>query len=359
MPKLYSDLKILHFSSKINDIERGVLSSPIHIRLKPTNRCNHNCRYCCYRNDKLYLNQCFKKNDQIPEGKMKEIITDFGRMGVKAVTFSGGGEPLCYPYFNETVERLFSLGVRIGVLTNGSLLKGRTAEILGKQADWVRISMDAADPDTYARLRGVSTKEFSNICANIRCFVENKKDKCRLGVNFIVTKENCTEIYRFLRLMKRNGVRYVKLSEAVISTSREENMRHYSPVLNLIKKQISKGVADFTGNGFEIINKFDYFKGVDTSYNKGYSRCYFMQCMTVIGADLNIYACQDKAYTRKGKLGSIKNMSFLKLWFGKKSRNKVLKLNPNRDCLHHCTQHSKNLVLSDFIDIYKEHLDFV
>ena len=359
MARLYSDLKIFHFGSKLKDIAKGIFSSPIHVRLKPTNRCTHKCYYCCYRTDKLYLSQCFRDNDEIPQDKMKEIITDFGRMQVKAVTLSGGGEPLYYPYFIETIKGLSAAGVKIGVLTNGSLLKGKTALVLGEEADWVRISMDAANPDTYAKTRNVSVKEFNNICTNIYNFSKNMKKRCQLGVHFIVTRVNCREIYKFLKLMKKIGVGHVKLSEAVISTKREENRREYRPILHLVRQQINKGVTDLTDNNFTIIDKFDYFKGDDSSYNKRYTHCCFSECMTVIGADMNVYACQDKAYTRSGKLGSIKNKSFREIWFSNEIKNKISKLNPHKDCLHHCTQHSKNLMLLDYLGIRKEHLGFI
>lgn len=359
MNKLYSDLKIFGFTSKINDISRGALSFPIHVRLKPTNHCNHRCDYCCYRNDKLYLNQLFRENDEIPWKKMKEIIVDFGRMRIRAVTLSGGGEPLCYPYFIETVNGLFSLGIKIGVLTNGSLLKGKTAETLAKKADWVRISMDAVNPDTYALARNVSAKEFSSVCSNIRNFSKLKKDRCRLGVNFIVTRQNCAEIYKFLKLMKKIGVGHVKLSEAIISTSKAQNRMYYRQVSGLVRSQVLKGIADLADNNFSIIDRFDYSKSSEASYNKDYASCAFLQCLTVIGADANIYACQDKAYTKSGKLGSIKQDSFRKVWLSNETKKKMLKLNPSKDCSHHCAQHTKNLLLSDYLDICKDHAGFV
>jgi MoaA/NifB/PqqE/SkfB family radical SAM enzyme len=359
MNKLYSDLKIFNFPTKISDISKRVVSSPIHVRLKPTNRCNHRCYYCCYRNDKLYLSQLFRENDEISWEKMKEIIVDFGRMGVRAVTFSGGGEPLCYPYFVEAVNKLFSLGIKVGVLTNGSLLKDKVAETLAKKADWVRISMDAANPDTYALARNVSAREFNSVCSNIRNFSRFKKGRCYLGVNFIVTLQNCSEIYKFLELMKRIGVGHVKLSEAVISTNKEENRDHYRQVSGLVRSQVLKGLANLADNSFSIIDRFDYSKNREDGYNKDYTSCPFSQCLTVIGADANIYACQDKAYTKKGKLGSIKQYNFSKIWFSNQTKNKMLKLNPSKDCLHHCAQHAKNLLLLDYLDIYKDHTCFV
>ena len=60
--------------------------------------------------------------DRIPREKMMEIVDDLIEMDVRAVTFSGGGEPLIYPHLAETVQRLAAGGIRIGCLTNGAAL---------------------------------------------------------------------------------------------------------------------------------------------------------------------------------------------------------------------------------------------
>jgi len=44
----------------------------------------------------MQLGEDMDQKDQIPEDKMMEIVEDLVNMGVKAVTFSGGGEPFLY-----------------------------------------------------------------------------------------------------------------------------------------------------------------------------------------------------------------------------------------------------------------------
>ena len=81
-----------------------------------------------------------------------------------------------------------------------------------------------------------------------------------------------------------------------------------------------------------------------------------MQILPVIGADLNIYPCQDKAYNlENGLLGSIKDISFKEFWFNDK--NKFFKINPSCHCNNHCVADSKNKIILDYLDV--EHLGFV
>lgn len=359
MKKLYSNLKILSFSKKIKSLSKGILTAPIHVRLKPTNRCNHNCYYCCYRNKDLYLNQLFDNKSEIPWQKMREIVRDFSLMGIKAVTLSGGGEPLLYPHLVDLIRMLSDNQIKIAVLTNGSRLNGDAADILMRESSWVRVSMDAADPLVYSKIRGVSRNEFNKVCKNMENFAKGKNRKSVLGVNFIVMEENYRDIYNFLKLMKNIGVDHVKISDSIVSTKRKENERYHSFLINSVKTEIRKGKVNLCDGRFSIIDKTGEFNQGENCYKKDYNWCPFIQYLTVIGADLNVYTCQDKAYTKAGKLGSIKNRSFRELWFNDITKEKLTKLNPSKDCRHHCTQNQKNLMLLNYFTLDKNHLDFV
>ena len=101
MSSKYSNLKIFHYQEKLDNLTLNTqeIKPPLHIRIKPTNVCNHNCWYCAYKVDYLQLGQDMVERDYILEDKMMEIINDCAEMGVKAITFSGGGEPFTYRYF--------------------------------------------------------------------------------------------------------------------------------------------------------------------------------------------------------------------------------------------------------------------
>ena len=82
----YNKEKIKSDVSSIEKIkEKNDILPPIHIRIKPTNICNHNCWYCAYHQDDFQLGQDLVMKDSIPEAKMMEIIDDISDMGVKAV----------------------------------------------------------------------------------------------------------------------------------------------------------------------------------------------------------------------------------------------------------------------------------
>lgn len=359
MSALYADNKIFHFPEKLQALADGRLTTPLHVRLKPTNHCSHRCQYCCYRNPDLMVSACMAERDQLSRDKLLEIAGDLARMGVKAVTFSGGGEPLLHPNLGEAIEELRRGGVRVAVLTNGSRLEGPIADQLAEAATWVRVSMDAADRDRYAQTRGVLPEAFDTVCRNVRAFAGRPGRRCELGISYIVTRENAEQVESFLELAKGMGVGHVKVSPAVVGTTVQENSRYVAPVFERVREQLSAAQARLADASFAIVDRFYLPDAGLDGYEKGYTRCPFLECLTVIGADGTIYTCQDKAYAVGGAIGSVRERSFAEEWSRPETRRRMAAINPARDCRHHCVAHRKNLALLEFLDAERGHLEFV
>ncbi len=353
---LYTKLKIFHFKDKLDSLvkENSKILSPLHIRIKPTNTCQHNCSYCAYKTDDLQLGQDMSKKDFIPRDKMFEIIDDLVEMGVKAVTFSGGGEPFCYPHILETIKKLSKTSIKFSALTNGSLLEGEIAEIFAKNATWLRVSMDGWDEESYAEYRGVKKDEFPKIMKNMEDF-KRIKGNCYLGVVIIVDKYNANHIFDFIEKLKKIKIDSVKVSPCVISNSAEKNKKYHKSLLDLIKCQINRASEEFADDSFEI---YDSYHELEDGFEKKYKWCPYLQILPVIGADLNIYPCQDKAYNlADGLIGTIKDKRFKDFWFS--SKDKFFKINPTLVCNHHCVADAKNRMILEYLNADREHLDFV
>ena len=353
--KKYSQLKILHFKDKIDSLPKEVsdIKAPIHVRIKPTNVCNHNCWYCAYRAKDLQLGEDMNVRDFIPQEKMFEIIEDLSDMGVKAVTFSGGGEPFCYPYFTETVKKLSEGNIKFAALTNGSKLTCEIADLFAHNASWLRVSMDACNDENYSKQRGVKEGEFSKVIKNIENF-QKLEGSCFLGVSLIVNRENYNDIYNFVKLLKDIGVNSVKISPCIVSNDGQENNKYHEKIFENVRTSIHRAISDFDSQDFEI---FDSYHTQLESFKKDYTWCPYQQILPIIGADQKIYSCQDKAYTKLGAIGSIKNQRFKDFWFADKS--KFFTINPNQNCNHHCVADSKNKLLMEYLNVDMQHLDFV
>jgi MoaA/NifB/PqqE/SkfB family radical SAM enzyme len=349
-------MKIFHFKDKIDSLpeQKKEVLSPIHIRIKPTNMCNHNCRYCAYRVDSLQLGKDMVTRDYIPGEKMMSILDDIVEMGVEAVTFSGGGEPFCYPYLLEAVKKLSKTPVKFAAITNGSRLEGELARIFAHYGTWLRISIDGWDDDSYSSYRGVPKGEFRKVINNMEHF-KKLGGACFLGVSIVVDKNNAPHIHEFIRQLKDIGVGSVKVSPCIVSNDGIENDNYHQPIFQTVKNNIRRAIEDFSDEDLEI---FDAYHKLNEEFNKKYAWCPYLQILPVIGADLNIYPCQDKAYNlSEGLIGSIKNQRFKDFWFSDKS--KFFRINPSVHCNHRCVADAKNKLVLDYLNAEKGHLGFV
>lgn len=354
MSTLYSNLKFLRYTDHLDALREQRVVAPVHIRIKPMNHCNHDCWYCAYRVGNLQLGEDIDYKDTIPKVKMFEIVDDMIEMGVKAVTFSGGGEPLLYKPLSEAIKRLAEGGIRVATLTNGSNLKGKVADALAEYGTWVRVSTDAWDDASFAKSRKIHEGEFTALLKNMRDFTA-RGSKCVLGVSFIVDATNCNRLYDVCELLKDVGVNHVKFSGVVISNSGMENNAYHSKIRDTVTEQIarSQSLADET---FSVI---DHYHDLDDRFQKTYRMCPYLQFLTVIGADCKVYTCQDKAFTSSGALGSIKDRGLKEFWFSEENRLRLFGLDPSKECTHHCVSHGKNLAIMDLLSIDSEHGYFV
>ena len=356
MGLLYTKLKIFHYKEKIDSLplQKEEILAPIHIRIKPTNACGHNCWYCAYKADNLQLGKDMNKRDFIPKEKMAEIIDDIVEMGVKAVTFSGGGDPFYYPYLLDAVKKLSQTPIKFASLTNGARLQGEIAEIFAHRGTWVRISIDGWDDESYSFYRGVPKGEFTKVIKNMRSF-KRLGGKCYLGVSLVVDKHNAEHIYTFIKKLKDTGVNSVKVSPCIVSNDGVENNTYHHSIFNLAKDQLQKAIIDFSDNYFEI---FDSYHALEFEFKKNYTWCPYLQILPVIGADQNIYPCQDKAYNLdEGLIGSIRNRRLKDFWFSDK--NNFFKINPSKVCNHRCVANEKNKLIHEYLNADSEHLGFV
>jgi len=356
MSNLYTRMKIFHFKEKLDTLpqkEKKILA-PLHIRVKPTNICNHNCYYCAYRVEDLQLGKDMQTKDTIPEAKMMEMIDDWCEMGVKAITFSGGGDPFCYPHLLAAVKKLSQTPVKFAALTNGSRLTGELAEQFAHHGTWLRISMDGWDDESYTRYRRVPAGEHTKILNNMVSF-KKLGGSCLLGVSIVIDTMNAPHVYELIKTLKDTGVDSVKVSPCIVGNDGAENNRYHQPVFNRVKELVEKAQTDFADDTFLV---YDAYHELDEKFVKQYTWCPYLQILPVIGADLNVYSCQDKAYNLEdGLIGSIKEISFKRFW--EIGKEKFFRINPSHHCNHHCVANEKNKLILEYLEADINHLGFV
>ncbi|MDO4548773.1 MAG: radical SAM protein [Clostridia bacterium] len=127
--------------------EKGV---PISGTFELTPLCNLDCKMCYVHLNKEQLGNSRLLGVEQWKSLMKQAV-DAGMM------YAGltGGECLTYPGFKELYIYLQSMGVEVGMLTNGLLLTDDMVDFLKKNPPaHVRVTLYGADEDTYERVTG-------------------------------------------------------------------------------------------------------------------------------------------------------------------------------------------------------------
>ena len=352
----YSDFKIFHVQEKINSFLEEKVTAPVYVRIKPINLCNHGCFFCVYSTgfrvkdgaeiDHIVsgMHEDMKEDDIIPRDKMIEILHDLANMGTKAVTWSGGGEPLMHPDIADFMRLTLALKMDLSIITNGQNLVKEKAEVLS-DAKWVRVSMDYTTPEEMHRFRNVPERSFMSVMSNISKFAAIKKQSCDLAVNYIVHRNNYKNLYPFTQLLKESGVENVRFSPMYVPDFYD----YHNLIAEEVNEQLAK-IQTICNDRFTVNSTYNISPGSSHSSVRSYRRCFIMQTVPVIGADLNVYACHNKAYDSTGKIGSLKDQSFPSLWFSQETKEYMEKFNAKTTCMHECSNDRKNILINEVIN---------
>lgn len=319
---------------------------PRHVHIIISDLCNQNCHFCAYRMEGGFSTELFSQdgkknpNRQIPIAKVKEILDDCADLGVKAIEFTGGGEPTVHNGWLEILGYAQSLGLQTGLVTNGVRLVNHPAV---QALTWLRISLDAGTPETYERIR--QSKAWNNVMSNMRMAGSLKGPL--VGVGFVVTRENYRELVDAAQLVKDAGIPYLRVS-AMFST---EGEAYYQGIFMEIARQRMMAKILET-NSFKIVDFFIDRLNDLKQKAPDYQFCGEQQFVLYIGGDQNVYTCCTNAYTTKGLLGSLKYRRFSE--FLANTRRYDFDA---RGC-HDCQFNEKNRIVNYLIS-EPPHVDFI
>lgn len=148
--KMKDNLDIEHTQSSY-DIRPEAKEFPMMCVVAFLYVCNAECPSCPYTNSNI--REDYKDNPFMDEKTFKIIADQCGEH--KAwMRITGGGEPMLHPKAVELIEYAKKTGAKVGLITNGSKFsEENTKRLLEAEVDMIEFSVDAGDPDTYARIR--------------------------------------------------------------------------------------------------------------------------------------------------------------------------------------------------------------
>jgi MoaA/NifB/PqqE/SkfB family radical SAM enzyme len=199
------------------------------VYVEPTNQCNLDCRTCI-------RNAWNTEMGFMSDATFECFLESLERLSPPPTVFFGGlGEPLAHPQVIEMVRRVKSLGARVELITNGTLLNERRSRgLIEAGLDLLWVSIDGATPESYADVR--LGAELPSIIANMRRFRRMRppshRPKPAIGIVFVAMKRNIADLPEVIAIGKRVGAKQFMVSNVMPYTEEMRDETLYNRTLN-------------------------------------------------------------------------------------------------------------------------------
>lgn len=317
----------------------------------------HNCAYRMsngFSSEEFAENGNHNPNRKITTKKCLEIIEDCQSLGVKAIQFTGGGEPTVHPDHLAIFEYAQNLGIDTSLVTNGNILKDGWEQVLPKMK-WVRVSVDASNAEEYASVRKVKPdfyyKAMSNI-ARLAGEIRKQGTDCVLGVGYVITRENWQHAYEGVEIIRQTGAHNVRLS-AMFST---DGVDYYEGVLDDIRSVV-KRIQGLQTQEFTVYSMFGDRIDDLVQHAPDYQFCGYQQFNMYIGGNLKVYRCCSTAYTKLGEVGDLSNQRLSSWFYSQQKKDTYANFNARR--CKTCQFNNQNRTILYMIDESPTHINFV
>jgi molybdenum cofactor biosynthesis enzyme MoaA len=352
MADAYSTHKLAAHPDALADLREG-RDHLLTVHLMPQNLCNQRCSFCSYRMEGNKNSSVFVERAALPMGGLAQLFDDFEDLGVQGVEVTGGGEPLAYPYPRELFVELARRPFAVSLVTNGTLLNRCWEELLalGEKLRWVRVSVDAAKPATYATMRKTPSCNFAKAWQTVRTFAQHRQafhEEFRLGAGFVLCNENIREVYDFTAIAAVHGADNVRLS----STFSDQHLGffHDRDALDEAVCQSVRAEREFTTNGFHVYNMIPKRVWETEHPTQDYGPCYTKDLLCVVEGTGKVYSCCTFTGSAKGIWGNFLEHpdGFLGVWAdaaGRRSR-----WDSRKECRVACLYRERNLEMIELVD---------
>jgi len=199
-----------YFDSVSAQRERTADTDPVCLYLEVTNRCNLLCETCPRTFETL------EPPADMSWALFTRIVDQYPN--IARVVLHGVGEPMLVKDLPRMIRYLKDRGTYVLFNTNGTLLQQKKFQgLIDCGLDELRVSLDAADRETYAKVRGKDF--FQRIVRDVGKFIayQNEIGATFPRVSLWLTglKETVAQLPDFVRLAAKMGVREVHLQRLV------------------------------------------------------------------------------------------------------------------------------------------------
>ena len=328
--------KIFYHPEKVSEYIKGQRPFPVTLEVDLTNACNHRCSFCFYADN---LNRRIVDGKNLPPARLdieilKERVTEAKKLGVKGISFSGGGEPLAHPKFVDILKHANSQNIDCGLITNGSLMS-RNIDALASHLQWVRISMAGGDKESYHSVQGMD--HFDLVLDNIS-LLRNASKSINIGIRVLITPDNLESILHLSKKLKNLDVNYLQLAPDQYTDDKGKfwNSNKTQNIFHEVGAILAKSNTKLLTTTFlQTQESLDYPK-----------TCYAHYIQTVLTAEGDLIFCKNARGVGKYILGNINQNTLTEIWNSEKVLNIEKGIKPS-NCGLFCRCMALNISMED------------
>ena len=359
-------IKILANADRVVEFIETGNAVPVLIEFDPSNACNHGCYFCI----SSYIHLPESKNLETYSRKImdKDILMsacqDFVEMGVRAINWTGGGEPTINPHLKEAIQYCGKHGIKMGMFTNGSLFdKFDLFETLVNNMTWVRVSVDSGTEETYNWIRRPKTgHDWNKMMSNLSKLISVNNqfgNKIDIGTGFVITPDTYKEIVDFANTFKDMDLSYCQYKAEVVNKEREDGVQRE---VNFWKNEVQPRLDEakeilgskYQVNGYHIVD----LEEDPELYGRHYKKCLGSQLQPCVNADGNVYVCPNHRGYKQYSYGSLYEKSFKEIWNDVIKRKSIMHQIDDVECFSNCTQlckpHESNKAVWKIYENYQD-----
>jgi MoaA/NifB/PqqE/SkfB family radical SAM enzyme len=338
--------------------QRGELIPPVYMEISPVSYCNHQCIFCG-----LDFSRCERL--ALDADILMTRITELGKLGVKSIMFAGEGEPLLHPRITEIAALTKSCGIDVSITTNGMAGDAGIWEKLLPSLTWIRFSIDAATPETYAATHGVSPASFDRTVASLTEAVRIKRARnlpVTIGVQFLMIQQNLVDVEQALALYSCLGVDYLSFKPYSEHPQmlNKSGFTYSAAVIDSLEKTVQTFVCANSSKTSIIFRKTAII-----AYSDGIQR--FTSCCALpfwgyISSRGDFYTCSVYLNDDRFKTGNIYRDTMEATLFGEKRKKSIAFAEHELEIGHECRLNCRMARINEFLEFLKqkpEHINFI
>jgi radical SAM protein with 4Fe4S-binding SPASM domain len=298
----------IHRMSDIEKLKNGEKIYPHFVDFHTSDVCNHNCLGCAYRGRHSGTMLDLKRHAQAID-----ILMDHG---VKAFDFAGGGEATMMPYLPDLMQKIALRGGYFGLITNGSRLNMDTADVLLSKGTYLRVSLEASAPWTFAKYKGMSPLNFNRIVDHLKMIVKERNERksdLEISIKFSVSKS--------LRGIQHYQMMFMLATSIGVDRISIKPLRHEPEELTEQERYAEYALfqkARPVGQSYKIIESF-----LPTPEEK-VPQCWLNPLHAVMDQNGDLYICCYYYYRDNDfKIGNIFEQKFEDIWLSDLHRQKI------------------------------------